>query len=55
MAPHAGQFARMPAWLAQHSDSLCSKLTPDLILFGEWCAAWQRSRKYYMGRLRLLT
>lgn len=39
MAPHAGQFARMPAWLAQHCDSLCSKLKPGLILFGEWCAA----------------
>ncbi|ACS87447.1 RNA ligase family protein [Musicola paradisiaca] len=39
VAPHTGQFARMPAWLAQHSEPLCSKLTPDLILFGEWCAA----------------
>lgn len=38
-APHSGQFARMPAWLAQHSDLLCSSLTPDIILFGEWCAA----------------
>ena len=38
-APHSGQFARMPTWLAQHSDSLCSSLTPDIILFGEWCAA----------------
>jgi ATP-dependent RNA circularization protein (DNA/RNA ligase family) len=37
--PHAGQFARMPAWLTQHSDSLCTILTPDIILFGEWCAA----------------
>lgn len=36
---HGGQFARLPAWLAQHSDSLRSILTPDIILFGEWCAA----------------
>lgn len=37
--PHAGQFARLPAWLAQHGDSLRSVLTPTVILFGEWCAA----------------
>lgn len=37
--PHAGQFARMPAWLAQHGDALRSVLTPNIILFGEWCAA----------------
>lgn len=37
--PHAGQFARLPAWLAQHGDALLSALTPKLILFGEWCAA----------------
>ena len=37
--PHAGQFARLPAWLAQHGDALRSALTPNLILFGEWCAA----------------
>jgi ATP-dependent RNA circularization protein (DNA/RNA ligase family) len=37
--PHAGQFARLPAWLAQHGDTLRSVLTPDLMLFGEWCAA----------------
>lgn len=37
--PHAGQFARLPAWLAQHSASLCAVLKPNLILFGEWCAA----------------
>lgn len=37
--PHAGQFARLPAWLAQHDDALRSALTPNLILFGEWCAA----------------
>ncbi len=37
--PHAGQFARLPAWLAQHGDALRSALIPNLILFGEWCAA----------------
>ncbi|MBV6447964.1 RNA ligase family protein [Nitrosomonas sp.] len=37
--PHAGQFARLPAWLAQHGEGLRAALKPDLILFGEWCAA----------------
>lgn len=37
--PHAGQFARLPAWLAQHGEGLRSVLAPNLILFGEWCAA----------------
>lgn len=37
--PHAGQFARLPAWLAQHDEGLRTVLTPNLILFGEWCAA----------------
>lgn len=37
--PHAGQFARLPAWLAQHGEGLRSVLKPNLILFGEWCAA----------------
>jgi ATP-dependent RNA circularization protein (DNA/RNA ligase family) len=37
--PHPGQFARLPTWLAQNDDELCSVLAPNLILFGEWCAA----------------
>lgn len=37
--PHAGQFARLPAWLVQHGEGLRAVLTPNLILFGEWCAA----------------
>ncbi|MGU5704194.1 RNA ligase family protein [Aeromonas caviae] len=37
--PPAGLFARLPAWLAQHSESLRCVLKPNLILFGEWCAA----------------
>ena len=36
--PHAGQFARLPAWLAQHESGLRGVLSPELILFGEWCA-----------------
>ncbi|GAB4090291.1 RNA ligase family protein [Hydrogenophaga soli] len=38
-SPHTGQFARLPAWLAMHGDALRQALTPDTILFGEWCAA----------------
>lgn len=37
--PHAGQFARLPAWLTQHEIGLSTVLRPELILFGEWCAA----------------
>lgn len=37
--PQAGQFSRLPAWLALHGEDLLAVLEPDLILFGEWCAA----------------
>jgi ATP-dependent RNA circularization protein (DNA/RNA ligase family) len=37
--PYVGQFARFPAWLAQHESSLLAVLRPELMLFGEWCAA----------------
>lgn len=37
--PHAGQFSRLPTWLAQHGETLRAVLKPNLILFGEWCAA----------------
>ena len=37
--PHAGQFARLPAWEAINGQALREALTPGLILFGEWCAA----------------
>jgi len=37
--PHAGQFARLPAWLVQHNDALRRVLAPNIIVFGEWCAA----------------
>ena len=30
--PHAGQFARLPAWLAQHEEGLRAVLQPELIL-----------------------
>jgi ATP-dependent RNA circularization protein (DNA/RNA ligase family) len=36
---HTGQFARLPAWLSLHSNNLLTVLLPNLILFGEWCAA----------------
>jgi ATP-dependent RNA circularization protein (DNA/RNA ligase family) len=42
-APHVGQFARLPEWLALHADKLRAELGAqaqvNLILFGEWCAA----------------
>ncbi len=37
--PHAGQFSRLPAWLAQHGDILKAELNSNLMFFGEWCAA----------------
>lgn len=38
-APFTGQFSRLRSWLAMHQAPLASALSPDLILFGEWCAA----------------
>lgn len=41
--PHAGQFARLPDWLAVHGGTLHTVLAQHagagLMLFGEWCAA----------------
>lgn len=37
--PYTGQFSRLASWLTLHAHALCAALTPDLILFGEWCAA----------------
>ena len=41
--PHAGQFSRLPDWLALHGDKLHTELAQhtksNLMLFGEWCAA----------------
>jgi len=42
-APYAGQFARLPDWLALRGDKLRTELAQhtqsNLMLFGEWCAA----------------
>ena len=37
--PHTGQFSRLPTWLAVHAEGLLKVLSPELMLFGEWCAA----------------
>lgn len=37
--PFQGQFSRLSSWLTIHRDALESALFPDLMLFGEWCAA----------------
>lgn len=37
--PYSGQFSKLSSWLDVHADTLQSVLTPDLIVFGEWCAA----------------
>lgn len=37
--PHAGQFTRLPAWLTQHCEAIRAVMRPELLLFGEWCAA----------------
>ena len=37
--PHAGQFQRLPEWMALHGAGLVESLGKDLIAFGEWCAA----------------
>lgn len=37
--PYHGQFARLDAWLRVHADALFDALTPELLIFGEWCAA----------------
>ncbi|HVX56778.1 MAG TPA: RNA ligase family protein [Candidatus Saccharimonadales bacterium] len=37
--PHAGQFQRLPEWMALHGEGLTATLGQDHIAFGEWCAA----------------
>lgn len=44
--PFTGQFSRLNSWLGQYGHIFKSHLTPDLILFGEWCAA-QHSLDYH--------
>jgi ATP-dependent RNA circularization protein (DNA/RNA ligase family) len=37
--PFSGQFIRLRSWLSTHEYSIQNYLSPELILFGEWCAA----------------
>lgn len=37
--PFSGQFSRLTGWVARHQYLLSKYLTPNIILFGEWCAA----------------
>jgi ATP-dependent RNA circularization protein (DNA/RNA ligase family) len=37
--PSHGQFARLEPWLEAHEECLFDALGPNLIAFGEWCAA----------------
>jgi ATP-dependent RNA circularization protein (DNA/RNA ligase family) len=37
--PYSGQFARLTDWKAAHETDLRDALGPDLVAFGEWCAA----------------
>ncbi len=37
--PYTGQFQRLSGWIATHEHGLFSRLSPGLIVFGEWCAA----------------
>lgn len=39
LEPFAGQFKRIPPWIAQHEQQLREILSEDIMLFGEWCAA----------------
>jgi len=37
--PYGGQFSRLAGWLAMHEWRWREHVEPNLILFGEWCAA----------------
>lgn len=37
--PYRGQFTRLGAWLGEHGHLFQEFLEPQLIVFGEWCAA----------------
>lgn len=37
--PYAGQFGRLRSWFPAHEELLTEALGPDLVAFGEWCAA----------------
>lgn len=36
---YTGQYSKMYGWLGMHSKRLTKALEPNLIAFGEWCAA----------------
>jgi hypothetical protein len=36
--PYVGQFKHLPDWLGSH-QGIGDTLTPNLVVFGEWCAA----------------
>ena len=37
--PYRGQFTRLTSWLGERAEGLTTILSPETILFGEWCAA----------------
>lgn len=37
--PYTGQFSRLSGWLGMHEWQWRDQFSPNLILFGEWCAA----------------
>ncbi len=37
--PYSGQFSRLTSWLGMHEWKWRQHVEPQLILFGEWCAA----------------
>lgn len=37
--PYHGQFARLNPWLETKAEPLFDALNPNLLVFGEWCAA----------------
>lgn len=39
IASAGGQFRPLKRWLDAHSQALAEALSPDLVLFGEWCHA----------------
>lgn len=36
---YSGQFSRLRSWLPAHEQALQEALSPNLMAFGEWCAA----------------
>ena len=37
--PSKGQFSRLHDWMYAHTNDILKVLSPNLILFGEWCSA----------------